>query len=222
MGAADELDGYEPDKLGEWSERKIAIVSKYAAAYANILVGQRLKHFYIDGFAGGPIALRKETGEQIATTARRILEIEPAFAGYHLVDADAGKVAAMASACAGRPPGSRCADGSPVPAAAAAGAPTAVVEGTRAMSEKAQNVQDVFLGHLRARKMPVTVFLMNGVKLQGIIDSFDRFSVVLRRDRHSQLVYKSTISTIMPTMAVELLGSEKSLQQGKATLSLRS
>ena len=58
------------------------------------------------------------------------------------------------------------------------------------MSEKAQNVQDVFLGHLRARKMPVTVFLLNGVKLQGIIDSFDRFSVVLRRDRHSQLVYK--------------------------------
>ena len=77
MGDADELDGYEPDKLGEWSERKIAIVSKYAAAYANILVGQGLKHFYIDGFAGGPIALRKETGEQIATTARRILEIDP-------------------------------------------------------------------------------------------------------------------------------------------------
>jgi three-Cys-motif partner protein len=66
------------------------------------LVGQRLKHLY-SGFAGGPIALRKETGKQIATTARRILEIEPAFAGYHLVDADAGKVAAMASACAGRP-----------------------------------------------------------------------------------------------------------------------
>ena len=46
--------------------------------------------------------------------------------------------------------------------------------------------------------------------------------MVLRRDRHSQLVYKSTISTIMRTMAVELLDSEKSLQQGKATLSLRS
>ena len=90
------------------------------------------------------------------------------------------------------------------------------------MSEKAQNVQDVFLRHLRARKMPVTVFLMNGVKLQGIIDSFDRFSVVLRRDRHSQLVYKSTISTIMPMMAVELGDSEKSLQQGKPTLPLRS
>jgi hypothetical protein len=94
MGDADELDGYEPDKLSEWSERKIAIVSKYAVAYSIVLAGHRLKHFYIDGFAGGPIALRKETGEQIATTARRFLEIEPAFAGYHVVDADAGKVSA--------------------------------------------------------------------------------------------------------------------------------
>jgi host factor-I protein len=91
------------------------------------------------------------------------------------------------------------------------------------MSKKAQNVQDVFLGHLRARKTPVTVFLMNGIKLQGVIDSFDRFSVVLRRDRHLQLVYKSTISTIMPMMAVQLFDSEKlPQQQGKATLSLRS
>lgn len=90
------------------------------------------------------------------------------------------------------------------------------------MSEKAQNVQDVFLGHLRARKTPVTIFLMNGIKLQGVIDWFDRFSVVLRRDRHSQLVYKSTISTIVPMMAVQLFDSERSPQQGKATLSLRS
>jgi host factor-I protein len=91
------------------------------------------------------------------------------------------------------------------------------------MSKKAQNVQDVFLGHLRARKTPVTVFLMNGIKLQGVIDSFDRFSVVLRRDRHLQLVYKSMISTIMPMMAVQLFDSEKlPQQQGKATLSLRS
>ncbi len=91
------------------------------------------------------------------------------------------------------------------------------------MSKKAQNVQDVFLGHLRARKTPVTVFLMNGRNLQGVIDSFDRFSVVLRRDRHLQLVYKSMISTIMPMMAVQLFDSEKlPQQQGKATLSLRS
>jgi hypothetical protein len=54
-------------------ERKIAIVSKYAAAYSSILAGHRLKHFYIDGFAGGPIALCKEAGEQIAATARPCL-----------------------------------------------------------------------------------------------------------------------------------------------------
>ena len=53
------------------------------------------------------------------------------------------------------------------------------------MSEKkAQNVQEVFLSH-RARKTPVTIFLMNGIKLQGVIDWFDRFSVVLRHDRQS-------------------------------------
>lgn len=97
-----EAYGYEPDKLGEWSERKISIVSKYAAAYSVILARQKLKHFYIDGFAGGPIALRKDTGERIATTARRILEVKPSFAGYHLVDADQDKVAAMAAACAGK------------------------------------------------------------------------------------------------------------------------
>ena len=70
--------------------------------------------------------------------------------------------------------------------------------------------------------MPVTIFLMNGIKLQGIIDWFDNFSVVLRRDRQSQLVYKSTISTIVPMMAVQLFDGERSPPQGKATLSLRS
>ena len=87
---------------------------------------------------------------------------------------------------------------------------------------KSQSLQDPFLNALRKERVPVSIYLVNGIKLQGTIDSFDRFSVVLRRDRHSQLVYKSTISTIMPMMAVELLDSEKSLQQGKATLSLRS
>src|SRR5258708_4100213 len=90
------------------------------------------------------------------------------------------------------------------------------------MSGKAQTLQEVFLTHLRERKMPVTIFLMNGIKLQGIIDWFDNFSMVLRRDRQSQLVYKRTISTIVPMMAVQLLDSESSPQQGKATLSLRS
>jgi len=65
-------------------------------------------------------------------------------------------------------------------------------------TEKTQNVQDVFLNHVRKNKTAVTVFLVNGVKLQGIITWFDNFSVLLRRDGHTQLVYKHAISTVMP------------------------
>ena len=72
------------------------------------------------------------------------------------------------------------------------------------MSDKSQNVQDVFLNHVRKNKTPVTVFLVNGVKLQGIITWFDNFSVLLRRDGHTQLVYKHAISTVMPGTAVQL------------------
>ncbi|MEQ9488414.1 MAG: RNA chaperone Hfq [Alphaproteobacteria bacterium] len=71
-------------------------------------------------------------------------------------------------------------------------------------TEKNQNLQDVFLNHLRKVKMPVTVFLVNGVKLQGIITWFDNFCVLLRRDAHSQLVYKHAISTVMPSQPVQL------------------
>ena len=98
-----------------------------------------------------------------------------------------------------------------------------VAERRRAiMSEKAQTVQDVFLTHLRERKTPVTIFLINGIKLQGVIDWFDKFSMVLRRDGHSQLVYKSTISTIVPMMAVQLFDGERSPPQGKAPRSIGS
>ena len=72
------------------------------------------------------------------------------------------------------------------------------------MSERNQNVQDVFLNSVRKAKMPVTVFLVNGVKLQGIITWFDNFCVLLRRDGQSQLVYKHAISTIMPAQPVQL------------------
>ena len=71
-------------------------------------------------------------------------------------------------------------------------------------SEKPQNLQDVFLNHVRKQKTPVTVFLVNGVKLQGIITWFDNFCVLLRRDGHSQLVYKHAISTVMPVTPVSL------------------
>ena len=77
------------------------------------------------------------------------------------------------------------------------------------MSDKNQNVQDVFLNNIRKNKAPVTVFLINGVKLQGIITWFDQFSVLLRRDAHSQLVYKHAISTIMPAQPVQLFEGDK-------------
>ena len=71
-------------------------------------------------------------------------------------------------------------------------------------SDKNQNLQDVFLNHIRKGKTPVTVFLINGVKLQGVITWFDNFCVLLRRDGHSQLVYKHAISTVMPAAPIQL------------------
>jgi host factor-I protein len=76
-------------------------------------------------------------------------------------------------------------------------------------NEKNQNVQDVFLNAIRKNKTPVTIFLVNGVKLQGIITWFDNFSILLRRDAHSQLVYKHAISTVMPAMPVQLFEGAK-------------
>ena len=79
-------------------------------------------------------------------------------------------------------------------------------------SEKSQNVQDIFLNHIRKNKTPVTVFLVNGVKLQGIITWFDNFSVLLRRDGHTQLVYKHAISTVMPSVPIQLFEPDKEIQ----------
>ena len=76
-------------------------------------------------------------------------------------------------------------------------------------SNKTQNVQDVFLNHIRKKKTPVTIFLVNGVKLQGIVTWFDNFSMLLRRDGHTQLVYKHAISTVMPSMPIQLFEPEK-------------
>ena len=76
-------------------------------------------------------------------------------------------------------------------------------------TEKSQNLQDVFLNHVRKNKLPVTVFLINGVKLQGVISWFDNFSVLLRRDGHLQLVYKHAISTVMPAAVIQLYEPSK-------------
>jgi host factor-I protein len=71
-------------------------------------------------------------------------------------------------------------------------------------SEKSQNVQEIFLNTIRKNKTPVTIFLVNGVKLQGIVTWFDNFSLLLKRDAHVQLVYKHAISTIMPGQTIQL------------------
>jgi host factor-I protein len=81
--------------------------------------------------------------------------------------------------------------------------------------ERSQNVQDVFLNHVRKNKTHVTVFLINGVKLQGIITWFDNFSVLLRRDGHTQLVYKHAISTVMPGQPIQLFEPGREEAEGK-------
>ena len=72
------------------------------------------------------------------------------------------------------------------------------------VTEKKQNLQDTFLNSVRKTKTPLTIFLVNGVKLQGVVSWFDNFCVLLRRDGQSQLVYKHAISTIMPAQPVQL------------------
>ena len=62
----------------------------------------------------------------------------------------------------------------------------------------ARSLQDTFLRHVQDQSVPVTVFLVNGVKLQGFITHFDRFGVSLTRDQHTQLLYKHAISAIYP------------------------
>ena len=77
------------------------------------------------------------------------------------------------------------------------------------MASDRQNLQDAFLNQVRKEKNSVTVFLINGVKLQGIITWFDNFCILLRRDGQSQLVYKHAISTIMPSQNVSLYDGEE-------------
>lgn len=77
-------------------------------------------------------------------------------------------------------------------------------------AEKRQNIQDVFLNTLRKAKTPLTIFLVNGVKLQGVVTAYDNFSVLVRRDGQVQLVYKHAISTIMPNSPVKLYDENES------------
>ena len=88
--------------------------------------------------------------------------------------------------------------------------------------EKKQNLQDTFLNAVRKAKTPLTIFLVNGVKLQGVVTWFDNFSVLLRRDGQAQLIYKHAISTIMPSQPIDLGGLQQAfaeqLEKRKPTL----
>ena len=73
--------------------------------------------------------------------------------------------------------------------------------------DKVHNLQDIFLNQVRKEHISVTIFLVNGVKLQGIITWFDNYSILLKRDGHVQLIYKHAVSTIMPASPVSLQDS---------------
>jgi host factor-I protein len=82
------------------------------------------------------------------------------------------------------------------------------------MADKQSSLQDLFLNALRRSKTPVTMFLVKGVKLQGIVTWFDNFSVLLRRDGQSQLIYKHAISTIMPTGQIDVPAIVEAVGEG--------
>ena len=70
--------------------------------------------------------------------------------------------------------------------------------------QKTQNLQDAFLNYIRREKMPVTLFLMNGFQLRGVVRSFDSFVVLIDADGRQQMIYKHAISTVAPARPVSL------------------
>lgn len=72
--------------------------------------------------------------------------------------------------------------------------------------QKTSNLQDIFLNRARRDKVPVTLFLMNGYQLRGVVTGFDAFTVVLTTDNRQQIIYKHAISTIAPAQTVPLDG----------------
>lgn len=91
----------------------------------------------------------------------------------------------------------------PKPEPEASAAAPAPLTGAITSGKGNQNLQDQFLNLLRKHKVPITMFLVKGVKLQGIVTWFDNFSILLRRDGQSQLVYKHAVSTIMPSQPID-------------------
>ena len=79
--------------------------------------------------------------------------------------------------------------------------------------ERVQAVQEVFLRHLQDHKVPVTMFLKNGIKLQGYVTAFDSFCVLLTRDGQSQIIYKQAISTIHPLPPIRLFDAAEEVRK---------
>ena len=76
------------------------------------------------------------------------------------------------------------------------------------MSKNLMNLQDAFLNQVRKEKMPVTIFLVNGFQIKGIVKGFDNFTVIVELDQRQQLVYKHAISTVAPVRPIGLLNLE--------------
>ena len=81
------------------------------------------------------------------------------------------------------------------------------------MSQKGQALQDPFLNALRKEHIPVSIFLVNGIKLQGQIESFDQF-VVLLKNSVSQMIYKHAISTVVPSRQIKIQFDPESTDKG--------
>ena len=77
---------------------------------------------------------------------------------------------------------------------------------------KSQNLQDTFLNNLRKEHTPVSIFLVNGIKLQGKVDSFDQY-VVMLKNTVSQMVYKHAISTIVPSKPVKMTDDDEATEE---------
>jgi len=92
------------DEVGYWSEVKLEIVRKYAAAYSEIVSKQPIikRHLYIDGFAGAGLHVSKETGEFIPGSPLNALNIRPPFQEYHFIDLDGGRAQSLRELSAGR------------------------------------------------------------------------------------------------------------------------
>lgn len=94
--------------------------------------------------------------------------------------------------------------------------------GVSPMTTKGQMLQDPFLNALRKEHVPVSIYLVNGIKLQGQVESFDQYVVLLRNTSVTQMVYKHAISTIVPARAVNLQHESKPQQQAAAPVQVET